>query len=136
MRLRKLITIAFQIFWYWAKIFQDPRFWGIILLEEWWVLAVYNIEISLHHPQVLPLILTFHVFQCVSVCLYSLLSFHYHHVSINVAGGKKVHSCLSSCFLQNIDFDDILATVSFLMEKNVQAKFWTTYQERRYLNSY
>ena len=47
----------------------------------------------------------------------------------------QLHSCLSSCYLQNIDFDDILATVSFLMEKNVQAKFWTTYQERRYLTA-
>ena len=38
------------------------------------------------------------------------------------------------CFIVcNTDFDDILATVSFLMEKNPLAKFWTTYQERRYL---
>lgn len=36
----------------------------------------------------------------------------------------------SDCFYDTKDFDDILATVSFLMEKNVQAKFWTTYQER------
>lgn len=36
----------------------------------------------------------------------------------------------SDCFYDTKDFDDILATVSFLMEKNFQAKFWSTYQER------
>jgi hypothetical protein len=29
------------------------------------------------------------------------------------------------------DFDDVLATVSFFINKNPSAKFWTTYQERR-----
>lgn len=36
----------------------------------------------------------------------------------------------SDCFYDTKDFDDILATVSFLMVKNYQAKFWSTYQER------
>jgi len=36
----------------------------------------------------------------------------------------------SDCFYDTKDFDDILATVSFLMEKNPQTKFWTSYQER------
>ncbi|KAK2557115.1 Histone-arginine methyltransferase METTL23 [Acropora cervicornis] len=36
----------------------------------------------------------------------------------------------SDCFYDTKDFDDILATVSFLIEKNTEAKFWTTYQER------
>ncbi|KAJ7372631.1 Methyltransferase-like protein 23 [Desmophyllum pertusum] len=36
----------------------------------------------------------------------------------------------SDCFYDTKDFDDILATVSFLMDKNHQAMFWTTYQER------
>ena len=31
-----------------------------------------------------------------------------------------------------VDFEDVLATVSFVMEKNPACKFWTTYQERRY----
>ena len=31
-----------------------------------------------------------------------------------------------------IDFEDVLATVSFVMDKNPVCKFWTTYQERRY----
>ncbi|KAL9956610.1 hypothetical protein ACROYT_G038109 [Oculina patagonica] len=36
----------------------------------------------------------------------------------------------SDCFYDSKDFDDILATISFLMKKNPLAKFWTTYQER------
>lgn len=37
----------------------------------------------------------------------------------------------SDCFYDTKDFDDILATVSFLIERNMnKAKFWTTYQER------
>ena len=30
------------------------------------------------------------------------------------------------------DFEDILVTVSYLMEKNKNCKFWTCYQDRRY----
>ena len=34
--------------------------------------------------------------------------------------------------LHTLDFEDILATVAFLFEKNTKCKFWTAYQERRY----
>lgn len=30
------------------------------------------------------------------------------------------------------DFEDVIVTVKYLMEKNPQAQFWTTYQVRRY----
>ena len=30
------------------------------------------------------------------------------------------------------DFEDIIATVAYLLSKNMSAEFWTTYQERRY----
>ncbi|XP_064406396.1 histone-arginine methyltransferase METTL23-like isoform X1 [Halichondria panicea] len=36
----------------------------------------------------------------------------------------------SDCFYDSKDFEDVLATVSFLMDKNPSCKFWTTYQER------
>lgn len=35
-----------------------------------------------------------------------------------------------------IDFEDILVTVHYLMEKNTNCKFWTSYQERRYVFMY
>ena len=45
----------------------------------------------------------------------------------------KVHSYSSMCYLSQfaLDFDDILATVAFLLEQNPEAEFWTSYQERR-----
>lgn len=30
------------------------------------------------------------------------------------------------------DFEDLLVTVAYILEKNPKAEFWTTYQERRY----
>ncbi|XP_035690905.1 methyltransferase-like protein 23 [Branchiostoma floridae] len=36
----------------------------------------------------------------------------------------------SDCFYDPKDFEDVLATVYFFLQKNPQAKFWTTYQER------
>ncbi|XP_064619025.1 histone-arginine methyltransferase METTL23-like [Lineus longissimus] len=36
----------------------------------------------------------------------------------------------SDCFYDTKDFEDIIVTVAFLMDKNPQAVFWTTYQER------
>ena len=33
--------------------------------------------------------------------------------------------------MYTVDFEDVFATVSFLMEKNRDCVFWTTYQERR-----
>lgn len=37
------------------------------------------------------------------------------------------------CFISPnyTDFEDILTTIYFLLEKNPQAQFWTTYQVRR-----
>ena len=32
----------------------------------------------------------------------------------------------------SLDFDDILATVAFLLDRNPKGEFWTAYQERRY----
>ncbi len=32
-----------------------------------------------------------------------------------------------------LDFEDILATVSFFMDRKVDCKLWATYQERRYV---
>ena len=51
---------------------------------------------------------------------------------LSSVGQSFVVSCYALIFC-DIDFDDILATVSFLIERNMnKAKFWTTYQERRY----
>ncbi|CAI8054051.1 Methyltransferase-like protein 23 [Geodia barretti] len=36
----------------------------------------------------------------------------------------------SDCFYDSADFEDILATVSYFMDKNRHCKFWTSYQER------
>ncbi len=36
----------------------------------------------------------------------------------------------SDCFYDPKDFEDILVTVSFLMDRNDKCEFWTTYQER------
>ncbi|KAL5018664.1 hypothetical protein ScPMuIL_004386 [Solemya velum] len=36
----------------------------------------------------------------------------------------------SDCFYDTKDFEPILVTISFLIEKNPQAMFWTTYQVR------
>ncbi|XP_065220565.1 histone-arginine methyltransferase METTL23 [Planococcus citri] len=44
---------------------------------------------------------------------------------------KPVDLIISSdCFYEPITFEDILATVAFLLEKNPRAKFLSTYQER------
>ncbi|XP_028395338.1 methyltransferase-like protein 23 [Dendronephthya gigantea] len=36
----------------------------------------------------------------------------------------------SDCFYDPKDFDDILATVAYLLERNPKGEFWTSYQER------
>ncbi|EDO27943.1 predicted protein, partial [Nematostella vectensis] len=36
----------------------------------------------------------------------------------------------SDCFYDPKDFNGILATISYLLEKNQNAQFWMTYQER------
>ncbi|XP_074647189.1 histone-arginine methyltransferase METTL23-like isoform X3 [Tubulanus polymorphus] len=36
----------------------------------------------------------------------------------------------SDCFYDTKDFEDILVTVSYILEENPSAEFWTTYQER------
>lgn len=36
----------------------------------------------------------------------------------------------SDCFFDTQDFEDIIVTVAFLMEKRTSAEFWCTYQER------
>ncbi|KAK2169426.1 hypothetical protein LSH36_10g11014 [Paralvinella palmiformis] len=36
----------------------------------------------------------------------------------------------SDCFYNSKDFEDIIVTVSYLLDKNPQCEFWTTYQER------
>ncbi|KAI0236964.1 Methyltransferase-like protein 23 [Lamellibrachia satsuma] len=36
----------------------------------------------------------------------------------------------SDCFYDGKDFEDVLVTVKYLLEKNQKAEFWTTYQER------
>ena len=36
----------------------------------------------------------------------------------------------SDCFYDPKDFEDILVTVSFLIERNPKSEFWTTYQDR------
>ncbi|KAF7659072.1 hypothetical protein LDENG_00003660 [Lucifuga dentata] len=36
----------------------------------------------------------------------------------------------SDVFYEPEDFEDVLVTVAFLLKKNPQAQFWTTYQER------
>ncbi|GAB1602949.1 methyltransferase-like protein 23 [Argonauta hians] len=36
----------------------------------------------------------------------------------------------SDCFYNLKDFEDILLTVSFILEKNTRCQFWCTYQER------
>ena len=36
----------------------------------------------------------------------------------------------SDCFYDSKDFEDILMTVSFLMDRNPKCEFWTTYQDR------
>lgn len=36
----------------------------------------------------------------------------------------------SDCFYDSKDYEDIIVTVSFLLDKNPGAKFWCTYQER------
>ena len=36
----------------------------------------------------------------------------------------------SDCFYDPKDFEDILVTVSFLIERNPKCEFWTTYQDR------
>ncbi|XP_029996733.1 methyltransferase-like protein 23 isoform X2 [Sphaeramia orbicularis] len=37
----------------------------------------------------------------------------------------------SDVFYEPKDFEDVLVTVAFLLQKNPKAQFWTTYQERR-----
>ena len=36
----------------------------------------------------------------------------------------------SDCFYESQDFEDILATVSYFVDKNPKCTFWTAYQER------
>ncbi|XP_041362862.1 methyltransferase-like protein 23 [Gigantopelta aegis] len=36
----------------------------------------------------------------------------------------------SDCFFDTKDFEDIIVTVSFLLDKSPHAEFWSTYQER------
>lgn len=36
----------------------------------------------------------------------------------------------SDCFYESQDFEDILATVNYFMDKNPRCRFWTAYQER------
>ncbi|XP_064594410.1 histone-arginine methyltransferase METTL23-like isoform X2 [Liolophura sinensis] len=36
----------------------------------------------------------------------------------------------SDCFYDKKDFEDIIVTVSFLLEKNLGSQFWCTYQQR------
>ena len=35
-------------------------------------------------------------------------------------------------YFPSTDFEDVIATVSYFMEKNKNCKFWTSYQERRW----
>lgn len=39
-------------------------------------------------------------------------------------------------FFLLIDFEDVLATLSFLLKRNPSGQFWTTFQERRYQYSF
>ncbi|KAL3876319.1 hypothetical protein ACJMK2_034181 [Sinanodonta woodiana] len=36
----------------------------------------------------------------------------------------------SDCFYDTKDFEDVIMTVSFILERNKDAEFWSTYQER------
>ncbi|KAK3586091.1 hypothetical protein CHS0354_033212 [Potamilus streckersoni] len=36
----------------------------------------------------------------------------------------------SDCFYDTKDFEDVIMTVSFILERNKNAEFWSTYQER------
>ena len=46
----------------------------------------------------------------------------------------KCRNSSSECCFVVTDFEDVLVTVAYLMEKNSSCKFWTTYQERRYIS--
>ena len=39
----------------------------------------------------------------------------------------------SDCFYDPADFEDILVTVAYILERNPHAEFWASYQERRYV---
>lgn len=47
---------------------------------------------------------------------------------------KNRDCCLlvKDIFVLFIDFEPIIATVAYLIDKNPQCQFWTTYQVRRY----
>ncbi len=55
-------------------------------------------------------------------------------VNIDLAELGEVDIILSSdCFYDSKDFEDILVTVKYLLNKKQNVQFWTTYQERRYI---
>ncbi|XP_061920040.1 histone-arginine methyltransferase METTL23-like [Entelurus aequoreus] len=57
-------------------------------------------------------------------------------ISAHLALLAPLHLILGSdVFYEPADFEDILVTVVFLLQKNPTAEFWMTYQERRYVHA-
>nr|XP_027327234.2 methyltransferase-like protein 23 isoform X2 [Anas platyrhynchos] len=80
--------------------------------------------------------------QCLENCRRSCLMNALPHVPVlGITWGRMSPQLLSlppvdvilgsDVFFDPKDFEDILTTVYFLLEKNPQAQFWTTYQVRR-----
>lgn len=41
----------------------------------------------------------------------------------------------SDCFYDPKDFEDVIASIAFIFDRNPNCKFWTTYQQRRYVKN-
>lgn len=65
-----------------------------------------------------------------SDCFYDTKGVSTGKLGVQVAKMQARNTSFECCFVA-ADFEDVLVTVAYLMEKNSSCKFWTTYQERR-----